>query len=135
MGASAGDDPIHQLVHRLLIFAAAESLHQVDPALSAQLRKILDTSRGAARSPIPRPPPPPLPSGEQAVDGERPLQFKHPDQLLTVQEFCAWAKITTRTWRAWCVDGAAPRRMKLGSAIRIRVADALAWAESRYVND
>lgn len=134
---AAGTDPIHQLLHRLLIFAAAESLHQVDPALSAQLRKILDTSREVARSPDPRPAPAPLPSrDEQVVDGERPHLFKHPDQLLTAQEFCDWTKVTRRTLRQWEQDGSAPKCIKLmGRHIRYRWGDCLAWAESYYVND
>lgn len=59
----------------------------------------------------------------------------NPNALLTVAEFCAWARVTTRTWRAWCATGEAPRRIKIGSGIRVRVSDALAWADARVVRD
>lgn len=59
----------------------------------------------------------------------------NPNALLTVNEFCAWARVTTRTWRSWCASGDAPRRIKIGSGIRVRVADALAWADARVVRD
>jgi excisionase family DNA binding protein len=142
---SASDDPIHQLVQRLLIFATSELLRETNPALSDQLRSVLDASRGAACA-NPKIQHPRAESGpqsgrpshrgeEQAVDGERPILFKHPDQLLTKAEFCKWAGVSQRTLSQWIRDGSAPRRMRFGNHVRIRWSDALAWAESRYVND
>jgi predicted DNA-binding transcriptional regulator AlpA len=60
--------------------------------------------------------------------------MQDPNRLLTIGEFCAWTKVSKRTWRAWCLEGLAPRRIKIAGSVRVRVADALAWAEARYVD-
>jgi excisionase family DNA binding protein len=57
-----------------------------------------------------------------------------PDRLLTYSEFSEWAQVPERTVRKWVADGTGPRVMKLGRYRRIRVADALAWLETAYVD-
>lgn len=57
----------------------------------------------------------------------------HPDRLLSPDEFCDWAGISKRTFRQWCTDGTAPPRLRIGKHIRIRWADALAWADSKRI--
>ena len=61
------------------------------------------------------------------------LQDRHPDTLLTIDEFCGWLGISKRTFTGWCQDGLAPQRLKVGRQVRIRWSDALKWAESNYV--
>lgn len=58
----------------------------------------------------------------------------HPERLLTPDEFCDWAGVSKRTFRQWCVDGTAPRRIRIGRHTRVLVRDALAWAEAKYVH-
>jgi predicted DNA-binding transcriptional regulator AlpA len=58
----------------------------------------------------------------------------HPDQLLSPQQFCEWAQVSLRTYRQWCTDGHAPRRIRVGRHTRILARDAVAWAQSKYVD-
>ncbi len=57
-----------------------------------------------------------------------------PDQLLSPQQFCEWAQVSMRTYRQWCTDGTAPRRIRVGRHTRILARDAIAWAEARYID-
>lgn len=57
----------------------------------------------------------------------------HPNRLLTTDEFCAWATISKRTFRQWCLEGTAPRRIRVGGQQRVLFRDAITWAEARYV--
>lgn len=67
-------------------------------------------------------------------DTPAPVDLTNPNQLLTIEEFCAWVGVPKRTFRQWCQDGTAPKRSKVGRHIRIRVNDALTWYESRSVS-
>lgn len=60
---------------------------------------------------------------------------RNPDTLLSIDEFCDWLQVSKRTFNQWCQDGTAPKRIKFGRHVRIRWADALSWAEARYVGD
>lgn len=80
---------------------------------------------------------PDITTGDPATNGRRQpkIDMSDSNRLLTINEFCAWAQVTPRTYRGWCQNGTAPKRIKIGGRhIRIRVADAIAWAESRYVD-
>jgi hypothetical protein len=57
-----------------------------------------------------------------------------PNDLLTKDDFCGWAKVPRRTLDQWIMDGEAPRRLRAGRHIRFRFADCVAWAECRYVD-
>lgn len=57
-----------------------------------------------------------------------------PSALLSKEDFCRWAGVSERTLGQWITDGTAPKRLLLGRHIRIKFADALEWAESRYVS-
>jgi predicted DNA-binding transcriptional regulator AlpA len=61
-------------------------------------------------------------------------ELTDPNGLLTIPEFCAWAKISPRTFRGWCQEGKAPRRIKIAGSVRIRVSDAIAWANASYID-
>jgi hypothetical protein len=69
--------------------------------------------------------------GSTAVNTE--VTSRDPNDLLSIDDFCAWANIPRRTFNSWCLNGQAPKRMKFGRHIRIRWADCLAWADARYV--
>jgi excisionase family DNA binding protein len=56
-----------------------------------------------------------------------------PDRLLSYAEFAEWAGVPERTARSWVASGDGPRAIRLGRHVRIRVADALAWLDTRYV--
>lgn len=56
--------------------------------------------------------------------------MRDPDRLLTPAEFQRWARISLSTWRRLCRTGRAPKRTQTGQIVRIRAADALAWAEA-----
>lgn len=58
---------------------------------------------------------------------------RHPDTLLSIDDFCAWLNVSKRTFNQWCHDGTGPKRMKMGRQIRIRWSDALAWVDAHYV--
>lgn len=57
-----------------------------------------------------------------------------PDRLWTYSEFAGWAGVPERSARQWIAAGTGPRVIKLGRHRRIRVRDALAWLDSRYVD-
>jgi len=63
------------------------------------------------------------------------IDLSNPNRLLTLDEFCQWAGVSERAVRYWISAGTAPRRIKIGRGIRIKATDALAWAESRAVED
>ena len=63
---------------------------------------------------------------------EQPPLADDPDRLWSDHEFAAWAGVPERTARYWVADGRGPRVLRLGRHARIRVADALAWLDSRY---
>ena len=58
---------------------------------------------------------------------------RHPDTLISIEEFCTWCGVSKRTFTSWCMENSAPRRLKLGRQVRIRWSDALAWADKHYV--
>lgn len=56
-----------------------------------------------------------------------------PDRLLSYGEFAEWVGVPERTARKWIADGTGPRVLTIGRYRRIRVADALAWLDTRYL--
>jgi predicted DNA-binding transcriptional regulator AlpA len=52
------------------------------------------------------------------------------DSLMTIPEFCEWAKISRRTYDLRRKDGLGPREIRLGGrVIRIAREEALAWSK------
>lgn len=52
------------------------------------------------------------------------------DRFLTISQVGELVQISPRTLRAMWADGRGPRRLRIGGQIRIRLSDALAWADS-----
>lgn len=73
--------------------------------------------------------PPPV-----AAVGARPGFSADPDRLLTYAEFAEWVTVPERTARDWVAAGTGPRVVQAGRHRRIRVSDALAWLDTRYVD-
>lgn len=61
------------------------------------------------------------------------VTMDNPDRLLTPAEFQRWARISRTQWFRLCEAGKAPRRFKEGRIVRIKVRDALNWADARSV--
>jgi hypothetical protein len=55
-----------------------------------------------------------------------------PDRLWNYREFAEWAGVSERTARVWAAEKGLPV-LKLGRFRRIRVRDALAWADAQRV--
>lgn len=75
-----------------------------------------------------------MPAPDRVTAGDAP-GTRDPNALLTTAEFAEWVGVPVRTVRQWITDGTAPRRLRVGRHIRIRWADALSWAESKYIRD
>lgn len=56
-----------------------------------------------------------------------------PDRLLSYAELAEWIGVPDRTVRKWIADGTGPRVLAVGRHRRVRLADALAWLDTRYV--
>lgn len=60
-----------------------------------------------------------------------PVQSGDPDELLGTPEFAAWVGISPGWARIMRLRGGGPKFVKVGSAVRYRRGDVLAWLESR----
>jgi len=54
-----------------------------------------------------------------------------PEPLLTEIQAAELLNLSTRTLQSWRIKGGGPRFLKLGRAIRYRVADLNEWLEAR----
>lgn len=64
-------------------------------------------------------------------DGSLVVAEKH----LSIRELAEREGVPTATIYRWNADGNAPRRLMVGRHVRYRLADVLAWEESRYVDN
>lgn len=48
-------------------------------------------------------------------------------ELMTRDELSAFSQVAVQTFKRWAVDGKGPRITKLGSTVRYRKADVVAW--------
>lgn len=55
----------------------------------------------------------------------------NPSPLLTEIQAAELLNLSTRTLQAWRIKGGGPRFLKLGRAIRYRIADLNTWLEAR----
>jgi predicted DNA-binding transcriptional regulator AlpA len=54
---------------------------------------------------------------------------------MSVLDFAEREGVSVQTVYDWHKTGKAPRRMKIGRHVRYRLADVIAWEESRIVDD
>jgi predicted DNA-binding transcriptional regulator AlpA len=55
------------------------------------------------------------------------------DRHLTITEVASRERVPVNTVRKWNATGTGPRFMKVGRYVRYRLADVLAWEDSRVV--
>ena len=58
---------------------------------------------------------------------------QHSEKHLSVKDFAERQGVPVQTVYAWNKTGDAPPRMKIGRHVRYRLADVIAWEESRLV--
>ena len=54
-----------------------------------------------------------------------------PDELLTLDELCAWLKITKMSIYKQRSEGTGPPGYRIGKHLRFKRSDVLAWLETR----